>query len=161
MVPFEISLSQLQLWGITEPAKGLRNLQSIGVTLGAEDLTGIRPHLSRMLPRLADPDMALNNLERFFNSPVARVQLPTLLEQRGHTLETLLQIFSVSQFFADLLVNDPELVKEIHGPLRPSPTRDELIAELRTALDQLKSGDAVVLHLERRGELLFLAFTVE
>ncbi|HET9195795.1 MAG TPA: trypsin-like peptidase domain-containing protein [Vicinamibacterales bacterium] len=35
------------------------------------------------------------------------------------------------------------------------------VAELRTALDQLKSGDAVVLHLERRGELLFLAFTVE
>src|SRR5688572_20503134 len=35
------------------------------------------------------------------------------------------------------------------------------VAELRAALDQLKSGDAVVLHLERRGELLFLAFTVE
>jgi serine protease Do len=35
------------------------------------------------------------------------------------------------------------------------------VSQLRTALDQLKSGDAVVLHLERRGELLLLAFTVE
>jgi serine protease Do len=35
------------------------------------------------------------------------------------------------------------------------------VSELRSALDQLKSGDPVVLHLERRGELLFLAFTVE
>jgi serine protease Do len=35
------------------------------------------------------------------------------------------------------------------------------VTELRSALDQLKSGDPVVLHLERRGELLFLAFTVE
>ncbi len=33
--------------------------------------------------------------------------------------------------------------------------------ELRTALDQFKSGDAIVLHLERRGELMLLAFTVE
>ena len=35
------------------------------------------------------------------------------------------------------------------------------VGELRAALDQLKSGDSVVLHLERRGELMFLAFTVE
>lgn len=35
------------------------------------------------------------------------------------------------------------------------------INELRTALDQFKSGDAVALQLERRGELMFLAFAVE
>ena len=35
------------------------------------------------------------------------------------------------------------------------------IADLRTALEQFKSGDSVVLHLERRGELTFLAFTVD
>ena len=35
------------------------------------------------------------------------------------------------------------------------------IGELRTALEQFKPGDSVVLHLERRGELMFLAFSVE
>ena len=35
------------------------------------------------------------------------------------------------------------------------------IADLRTAVERFKSGDSVVLHLERRGELMFLAFTVE
>ena len=35
------------------------------------------------------------------------------------------------------------------------------IAELRTALEALKTGDPVVLQLERRGELTYLAFTVE
>ena len=35
------------------------------------------------------------------------------------------------------------------------------VKELRTILDTFKSGDAVVLHLERRGQLTFLAFTVE
>jgi serine protease Do len=35
------------------------------------------------------------------------------------------------------------------------------LAELRAALDVLKMGDAVVLQLERRGELMYLAFTVD
>jgi serine protease Do len=35
------------------------------------------------------------------------------------------------------------------------------LAELRAALDRLSVGDPVVLHLERRGELMYLAFTVE
>jgi serine protease Do len=35
------------------------------------------------------------------------------------------------------------------------------LKDLRTALDGFKSGDPVVLHLERHGELMFLAFTVE
>jgi serine protease Do len=35
------------------------------------------------------------------------------------------------------------------------------LEDLRAMLDQFKPGDAVVLHLERDGELLFLAFTAE
>jgi serine protease Do len=35
------------------------------------------------------------------------------------------------------------------------------VTELRAALDGMKSGDAVVLHLERRRELMYLAFTLE
>lgn len=37
----------------------------------------------------------------------------------------------------------------------------ESIAELRTALDPLKPGAAVVLHIERRGELTYLAFIAD
>jgi serine protease Do len=35
------------------------------------------------------------------------------------------------------------------------------LAELRAVLDELKTGDPVVLQLERRGELMYLAFTFE
>jgi S1-C subfamily serine protease len=35
------------------------------------------------------------------------------------------------------------------------------LADLRNALDKLGTGDPVVLQLERRGELMYLAFTVE
>ena len=35
------------------------------------------------------------------------------------------------------------------------------VEELRAILDKLKAGDPVVLQIERRGELMYLAFTVE
>lgn len=35
------------------------------------------------------------------------------------------------------------------------------LGEFRAALNQLKTGDPVVLQLERRGELMYLAFTIE
>ena len=35
------------------------------------------------------------------------------------------------------------------------------LAELRTALDAFKPGDPVVLQIERRGALMYLAFTIE
>ena len=40
-------------------------------------------------------------------------------------------------------------------------TRVVSLADLRNALDKLGTGDPVVLQLERRGELMYLAFTVE
>ena len=39
--------------------------------------------------------------------------------------------------------------------------RVENLAQLRAAIERLKAGDAVVLQLERRGELMYLAFTME
>ena len=35
------------------------------------------------------------------------------------------------------------------------------LEELRAIIDALKPGDPVVLHLERDGELMYLAFTIE
>jgi S1-C subfamily serine protease len=35
------------------------------------------------------------------------------------------------------------------------------LADLRTAVDALSSGDPVVLQLERQGVLMYLTFTIE
>ena len=35
------------------------------------------------------------------------------------------------------------------------------LGDLRAAIDALKAGDPVVLHVERRGERLYLPFTIE
>jgi hypothetical protein len=35
------------------------------------------------------------------------------------------------------------------------------LAAMRALVEKLKPGDSVVLHLERRGALMYLAFTVD
>jgi S1-C subfamily serine protease len=46
----------------------------------------------------------------------------------------------------------------VHGVNRTDVTT---LTQLRSLLDQSKPGDPVVLHVERRGELLYLPFAVE
>ncbi len=52
--------------------------------------------------------MALNNLDRFVGQARNPLSIGTLFERDPAALPTLLQIFSTSQHFSDLLVADPE-----------------------------------------------------
>src|SRR6266480_3983802 len=65
----------------------------------------------------------------------ALAQLPALLEGRARTLDTLLQLFSTSQFFSDLLVTNPDYVDMLRVPLRSSPNRAELQDQLQAEVD--------------------------
>ena len=64
--------------------------------------------LSEQLPGLSDPDMALNNLDRFFAAARNRLALAAFFERDTDALPTLLQIFCTSQYLSDLLIRDPE-----------------------------------------------------
>ena len=125
--------------------------------------------LSRLLPRCPDPDMALNNLERFFANPAAPPLLPTLLDNRARALEILLGLFSTSQLFSDLLAQYPDYLDMLRVPLRRSPSfaelRDGLLAgyqrvrPLPAGLDAhlpaflaLRELKLMMWFLERRGE---------
>ena len=59
-------------------------------------------------PTLADPDMALNNLERFIAASRNPLAPAALFERDREALPILLQIFSTSQYLSDLLVADTE-----------------------------------------------------
>src|SRR5271156_3048354 len=89
----------LRDWGIHDIERGQNNLARLMATLGLEAVRELCHPLGRLLPRCPDADMALNNLERYFTS-VGPAPLPMLLESRARTLETILQLFSVSQFFS-------------------------------------------------------------
>ena len=67
--------------------------------------------LERHLPGCADPDMALNNLERFVRAARNPLAVGTLFERDPQALPTLLQIFATSQYLSDLLVADPGRVR--------------------------------------------------
>jgi len=131
-------------WNVRNFERGRSNLTQMAEAIGLSALGELCHPLSRLLPRSADPDMALNNLERFLVAPGAAAQLPALLEGRARTLETLLQLFSTSQFFSDLLVAFPDYLDMLRIPLRSSPSRSELLSHLQADVDAAADDTAVL-----------------
>ncbi|MFH1968688.1 MAG: glutamate-ammonia-ligase adenylyltransferase [Verrucomicrobiota bacterium] len=85
------------------------------------------------LRRVADPDMALNNWERFARSlPDAAAHFQLLLSQ-PRRLEILMGIFSASQFLADTLIRNPDFFDWVTNStiLHAARPRDVIETDLR------------------------------
>jgi glutamate-ammonia-ligase adenylyltransferase len=93
--------------------------------------------------------MALNNLERFLAAPGGPDRLGALLEGRGRTLETLLQLLGTSQFLGDVLAANPDFLDLLRNPQRRAPGPAELPAQLQAEVDAAYD-DAAVLRAFRR-----------
>ncbi|HKI35986.1 MAG TPA: bifunctional [glutamate--ammonia ligase]-adenylyl-L-tyrosine phosphorylase/[glutamate--ammonia-ligase] adenylyltransferase [Gemmataceae bacterium] len=139
----------LHTWGLRDFERGWQNLSHLAEAAGLDPLSELSPFLARYLPRCPDPDMALNNLERFLANPGGRQQLPLLLEGRARPLEILLQLLSTSQSFSDLLVANPDYLDMLRVPLRRSPSDAELRDGLRGEVDAAFE-DSAVLRVFRR-----------
>jgi glutamate-ammonia-ligase adenylyltransferase len=139
----------LRPWGLRDSERGWRNLRHLADAISPEGVRDLSPALTRILPRCPDPDMALNNLERFFATPAGPGKLPVLLEGRARTLEMLLQLVSTSQLFSDLLGSDPDSLELLRAPPRRSLSRDELREQLRAEVDA-SYEDSAVLRAFRR-----------
>ncbi len=113
-VPQALAQAALAEKGFADPARAMLNLRQLG---GEADR---RPLFARLailatdvLARRPDPDMALNNWERYLHSlPDPRGHLRQMISQPMR-LEILLSIFSASQFLADTLVRNPEFLDYI------------------------------------------------
>ncbi len=121
--------------------------QALAAQLGADVFRALAEPLTRLLRDNPDPEMALNNLERFLAA--APESLPRLLDDQAGGLATLLPMLGTSQFFADTLVADPDLLDMLRVPLRHSPGPAELRRELR-ALAAFAGDDAAMLQAFRR-----------
>jgi glutamate-ammonia-ligase adenylyltransferase len=139
----------LHAWALRDPERGWRNLTHLAQAIGADTLRELTIPLARFLPRCPDPDMALNNLERFLANPAGAQQLRRLLEARGRALETLLQLLSTSQNFSDLLVANPDFIDMLRVPLRRSPSRVELEEQLKAEVDAAFENSAVLRAFRR------------
>ncbi len=136
------------LKALRDPDRGRRNLAALAGHLGPvfPDVVALT---ARLLPRTADPDMALNSLERLLAQPAARQQVPQLLESRARGLDAILQLLATSQYFADTLTTYPEFLESVRNPPRRTPSTAELTAELRDEVEDC-GDDAAVLHAFRR-----------
>jgi len=134
---------------VRDPGRGRRNLAALLGHLGPEGFAELCPALARLLPRTADPDMALNNLERLLAQPAAQSQLPSLLESRSRGLDAVLHLLATSQFFADTLTTYPEFLESVRTPPRRTPSTAELTTELKGEVET-RTDDAAVLRAFRR-----------
>lgn len=137
------------LKAVRDPDRGRRNLTAIAAHVGPDPFADLLPVLGRLLPRTADPDMSLNNLERLLAQSAARGQLPALLEARGRVLEVALHLLSTSQFFADTLVLYPEFLDALRTPPRRNPSTAELTAQLRGEVDSAPDDPATLRAFRR------------
>jgi glutamate-ammonia-ligase adenylyltransferase len=136
--------SILRAKGFKNPARAFVNLRNIsGFGRAAGESSPRRTSFASLfilacdiLGQKPDPDMALNNWERFVDSisdPAAHLELMLAQPTR---LEILLDVFSTSQFLADAIVRAPSLLEYISDPgiLRQRRSEEDIARELSALL---------------------------
>ena len=129
-----------------------------GVTLDL--LSQISEQFAAVAPALADPDMAINNLERFIAASRNPMSTAALFERDEAALPSLLQIFSTSQYLSDLLVSDNEAYDLLRMTEGQPVARDALVKELVNEVRALGNYAEVLASLRRfkRRETLRIAY---
>lgn len=128
--------------GITDPDRASRNIQDMKTRVGDSRLFATVVLLGwESLLTLPDPDMAINNWDRFTEStddPAVHCQE---LAGQPERIRLLLTLFGTSQFLSDILIRDPALFRWITDPVtvaRPR-TEGELLQQLTSAYSNSSS----------------------
>ncbi len=158
-LPESLRLAALSERGFRDPARASDNLRRIAGEGARRSLFARLAILaSDMLVHRPDPDMALNNWERFLHAvpdPLAHLEQTLAQPMR---LEILLKLFSASQFLADSLVREPGLLDWIAAPgvLHAPPSAEEVARELAgvSAATPDRAGWRAALRRLRRREIL-------
>lgn len=170
----ELSTALLAEAGFQNPARGVDNLRRMATEEAPDqaatsttdpETTTTRETFARLLVlawdyliRSSDPDMALNNWERFTDQVGDRRAFFRQLLAQPRRMEMMLQIFAGSQFLADTLIRDPVFLEWISDPrvVQDPKTRERMEEELRQALaegqDRMERLNAVRRY--RRREIL-------
>ena len=136
----------------------LTRLATAGVPL---DLLGtLCEQFAAAAPKLADPDMALNNLERYLLASRSPLAAAALFERDRQALAPLLMLFNASQNLSDMLCTDPESYDLLRMTGGRAVARDMLVEELIADVRVLSSEDEVMAALRRfkRRETLRIAY---
>ncbi len=147
-------------YGFSNPERGIYNIESLAQAAGSRKNFAIVAVLAmEELKRISDPDMALNNWERFISgTPGSGEYFNKLLEQPTR-ITLLIKLFAGSQFLSDILILEPDLFTEATDPEgigRPLE-RNEYYKriQLRTESD-LADENSFVEHLRRQKKIEYL-----
>lgn len=156
----ENAMPWLRRMGFTNPGAAHRNLVALAKAgLPMDLLAELRDELSLYLPASADPDMALNNMERMLGAVRSPLSFLTFLQRKPHSLAILLQLFTSSQYFSDLIISSPEhfdfLWEQGSQRFDPKMARDEMISEAKL-LDEERILNLLRRHRHR--ELLRIGY---
>ncbi len=145
--------------GIRDEERGARDLRDLARLGGTRILARIAVQLNVSLPRCPDAGMALSNIERFVAaSPDPRGILQSLIHQ-PRTTDVLVQLFSTSQHFSELMIREPSLLNWLQ---RQAVRRDrtdqinELWNDLAQATDE--QTERLILRRFQKREMLRIGY---
>lgn len=128
-LPLDLQETILKKIGFTDTKKAYTNLKNLAHKGTQKELfVRIAVLASTIFNKLPDPDMALNSWERFFYKEKDLKNYYLLLKQPKR-LEIMLTIFSLSQFLADVLINNPAYFKIVTSEKKLSQSIAQLNLE--------------------------------
>ena len=140
-------LEGLGLENIPRAHENLVALSRHGIPI--ELLAVVFRQLEQSLVRQSDPDMALNNFDRFVAAVRSPLALASLFERDPEGLPTLLQILSTSQYLSDLIIRDPDGFDLLRLTDGQPVAREALVAEICSEAANLPDERAVAAALRR------------
>lgn len=148
--------------GVREPDRGVTDLEDLARRGGpsSRDAVGrIAVQLDAVLPRCADPGMALTNLDRYIAALADPRPGLARLAERPRATETLLQVFSTSQHLSELLIRRPELIDWLQSGAERRD-RQTLINDLWNLLNtgERAEDDRLALRRFRNRETLRIGY---
>ncbi len=149
--PADRGTPRLAALGFSDPALALANLRRLADTDRHRDLLApLLPRLLRLLAASADPDMALNNLERYAEAVMDRAVLFTALATHPQAALVLITLAATSQFLADALCRHPQAFHWLLDPLvMRVRSREEMAEEIARALAPFATAEARANALRR------------
>jgi len=155
------SAGWLSPWQLDDVRRGHGNLVRMATSgLTLDLLATICDQLAEHLPRVSDPDMALNNVDRFVSTARNPLSLGSLFERDPEALPTLLQIFSTSQYLSDLIITDSESYDLLRMTEGQAVGRTTLVEELDAEVSTLADESTILAALRRfkRRETLRISY---
>lgn len=126
----------LRAWGMRNPQSAFDNLRRISFLCMPSQFGAMLDLLEENVPKAADPDRAINNLERFSQRAAGPLAPHALATERPFLMALFVGLFGYSQFAADFLVRYPHYAAWLGTPgLMDAPVTRESVSEgLRTTL---------------------------